>query len=213
MLNTLKRIWYKKRLTNPDFQFLFDQPPPDEWVSIDCETTGLDRQNDHIISVGAVRIQGQQVLTSQRLELMVRPDDSRRPMDASSVRIHQLRESDLAEHGQDPLEVARQVLHFIGARPLVGYYLEFDVAMLNRLVAPVIGIPLPNQQIEVSALYYDLKFKQNPDANIDLRLGTLMDELALPLRAAHNPVNDATMAALAFIKLKGMTRLARQEHK
>lgn len=207
MLHTLKRAWYKKRLTDPAYQFLFDEPPPGEWVSIDCETTGLDRQNDHIISVGAVRLEGQRVVTSQRLEVMVKPDDKRLPMGADSVRIHQLRESDLAEHGLDPLDVARQVLHFIGSRPLVGYFLEFDVAMLNRLVAPVIGIPLPNQQIEVSALYYDLKYKQNPDANIDLRLSTLMNDLELPQRAAHNPVNDATMAALAFIKLKGLNRL------
>ena len=120
------------------------------------------------------------------------------------MRIHQLLESDLAAHGQDPLDVAKQVLQFIGSRPLVGYFLEFDVAMINRLVQPLIGIPLPNEQIEVSGLYYDLKYQQNPDAHIDLRLTTLMTDLELPQRAAHNPVNDATMAALAFIKLKAV---------
>lgn len=204
MLNTLKRAWHHRRLRDPAYEFLFEAPPPGEWVSIDCETTGLDRQKDHIIKVGAVRLQGQRVLTSQKLEVLVKPDASRSPMGADSVRIHQLLESDLAEHGQDPLDVARQVLHFIGSRPLVGYFLEFDVAMLNRLVQPVIGIPLPNQQIEVSGLYYDHKYRQNPDAHIDLRLATLMNDLGLPQRAAHNPVNDATMAALAFIKLQAL---------
>ena len=204
MLTQLKRTWYRSRLRDPAYACLFDPPPPGEWVSIDCETTGLDRKNDHIIKVGAVRLEGQRVLTSQKLEVLVKPDASRSPMGADSVRIHQLLESDLAEHGQDPLDVARQVLAFIGSRPLVGYFLEFDVAMINRLVQPLIGIPLPNEQIEVSALYYDLKYQQNPDAHIDLRLTTLMDDLALPQRAAHNPVNDATMAALAFIKLKAM---------
>lgn len=204
MLTQLKRAWYRNRLSDPAYAYLFDPPPPGEWVSIDCETTGLDRKNDHIIKVGAVRLEGQRVLTSQKLEVLVKPDASRSPMGADSVRIHQLLESDLAEHGQDPLDVARQVLAFIGSRPLVGYFLEFDVAMINRLVQPLIGIPLPNEQIEVSALYYDLKYQQNPDAHIDLRLTTLMDDLALPQRAAHNPVNDATMAALAFIKLKAM---------
>lgn len=204
MLTQLKRTWYRSRLRDPAYACLFDPPPPGEWVSIDCETTGLDRKNDHIIKVGAVRLEGQRVLTSQKLEVLVKPDASRSPMGADSVRIHQLLESDLAEHGQDPLDVARQVLAFIGSRPLVGYFLEFDVAMINRLVQPLIGIPLPNEQIEVSALYYDLKYQQNPDAHIDLRLTTLMTDLELPQRAAHNPVNDATMAALAFIKLKAM---------
>ena len=78
------------------------------------------------------------------------------------------------------------------------------MALLNRLVQPVIGIPLPNEQIEVSGLYYDHKFKQNPNAHIDLRLASLMADLGLPERKAHNPVNDATMAALAFIKLRAL---------
>ena len=204
MLKQFKRAWYLHRLGNPDYMYLFDPPPPGEWVSIDCETTGLDKDNDHIISVGAVRISGQRVLTSQKLELLVKPDANRQPMAADSVRIHQLRESDLAEHGLPPLEVAQRVLEFIGSRPLVGYYLEFDVAMLNRLVQPLIAIPLPQPQIEVSGLYYDHKYRQDPNAHIDLRLASMMKDLGLPERKAHNPVNDATMAALAFIKLQAL---------
>lgn len=204
MLHALKRAWWRNRLKDPAYAYLFDPAPADEWISIDCETTGLDRDRDHIIKVGAVRIQGQRVLTSQKLEVLVKPDANRLPMAADSVRVHQLREADLDEHGQDPLDVARQVLQFIGSRPLVGYYLEFDVAMLNRLVFPLIGIPLPNEQIEVSGMYYDYKYKQNPNSHIDLRLATLMNDLALPERAAHNPVNDSTMAALAFIKLQAL---------
>lgn len=202
--NRIRRGWHRHQLKDPAYQHLFDPPPPDEWVSIDCETTGLDRERDHIISVGAVRIVGQRVLTSERLELLVRPDASRMPLTAESVRIHQLREADLQAHGLPADEVARRVLAFVGARPLVGYYLEFDVAMLNRLVRPLLGIPLPQPQIEVSGLYYDLKYRQNPDAHIDLRLASLMNDLGLPPRHAHNPVNDATMAALAFIKLRAL---------
>lgn len=201
-MNPLQRAWYRRRLRDPAFGFLFDPPPADEWISIDCETTGLDRERDDIISIGAVRICGHRILSSERLDLMVRPEATRAPMGADSVRIHQLREADLATHGLPTLEVARRALAFIGSRPLVGYYLEFDVAMLNRLVQPLIGIPLPNKQIEVSGMYHDLKYAQQPDSHIDLRLATLMNDLGLPERKAHNPVNDATMAALAFIKLK-----------
>lgn len=202
--NRIRRSWHRQQLKDPSYLHLFDPPPPDEWVSIDCETTGLDREHDHIISVGAVRIVGQRVLTSQRLELMVKPDASRQALTADSVRIHQLREADLEAKGLPADEVARQVLAFIGPRPLVGYYLEFDVALLNRLVRPLIGIPLPNPQIEVSGLYYDLKYSKNPNAHIDLRLATLMADLGLPPRKAHNAVNDATMAALAFLKLRAL---------
>lgn len=204
LLGSLQRHWYRRQLRDPAYAFLFDPPPPGEWVSIDCETTGLDRAKDHIISIGAVPIRGGRICTSERLELLIRPDADRAPFKAESVRIHQLREADVAEHGVSPQEAAQQVLHFIGSRPLVGYYLEFDVAMLNRLVAPLIGIPLPQEQIEVSGLYYDLRYRQNPDAHIDLRMDVMMSALELPQRAAHNPVNDATMAALAFVKLRAL---------
>lgn len=204
MFKTLQRAWRQHQLRDPAYQFLFDPAPPDEWVSIDCETTGLDRAQDHIISIGAVPIRGQQVLTSQRLEILIRPDGGRAPLTADNVRIHQLREADLAEHGVSPAEAAERVLRFIGPRPLVGYFLEFDVAMLNRLVQPLIGIPLPQPQIEVSGLYYDHKYRQNPGSHIDLRFDVLMNDLQLPRRPAHHPVNDATMAALAFVKLRAL---------
>ncbi len=193
-----------RRLKRPEFAFVFDTPPPDEWVSLDCETTGLDVGRDEIISIGAVRIVGQRIMTSERLELLVRPE---RGVSAGSVRIHRLREQDVAQ-GLPVEEAVKQLLHFIGSRPLVGYYLEFDVAMLNRAVRPLLGIGLPQPKVEVSALYYEHKFKQLPpyqqhdNADIDLRFDRLMADLQLPVRDAHDALNDAVMAALAFIKLR-----------
>ena len=194
----LRRAWQLRHLKDPRWAFLLDPPPAQEWVALDCETTGLDVHRDDIISIGAVRIQGRRLLTSERLELLVKPQCAVSP---GSIRVHQLRESDVAG-GIDPAEAAAQLLHFIGPRPLVGYYLEFDVAMLNRLVRPLIGIRLPQRQIEVSGMYYDLKFRANPDVPIDLRFATLMADLGLPMQDAHRAINDAVMAGLAFVKLR-----------
>jgi DNA polymerase-3 subunit epsilon len=100
----------------------------------------------------------------------------------------------------------RRLLDFIGSRPLVGYYLEFDVAMLNREIWPLLGVRLPQRKLEVSAMYYDYKNRQLPaherDRMIDLRFATMMNDLGLPLREAHDALNDAVMAALAFVKLR-----------
>ena len=151
-----------------------------------------------------MRIAGNRILTSQRLELLVRPDKAISP---ASMRIHRLRERDVAQ-GLPLAEALHQLLHFVGSRPLVGYYLEFDVAMLNRVLKPLLGMGLPQPRIEVSALYYDHKFRQLPpyrqhdNAEIDLRFSTLMNDLGLPRREAHDALNDAVMAALAFVKLR-----------
>jgi DNA polymerase-3 subunit epsilon len=198
----LKREWLLYHLADTRFRFMWDAPPDNEWVALDCETTGLNVRSDEIISIAAVRILGNRVMASERMELLVRPE---RRVSAESVRVHHLREQDVA--GGMALETALiQLMHFIGSRPLVGYYLEFDLAMINRALFPLLGMGLPQPRNEVSSMYYDYKFRQLPqhqqDRNIDLRFATLMNDLELPLRESHDALNDAIMAALAFIKLR-----------
>ena len=201
----LKRWWLLYHLGDPRFRFMWDAPPSDEWVALDCETTGLDTRRDEIVAIAAVRIRGNRILCSERLELLVRPD--RRAVSADSVRVHRLRERDVAE-GMAPDEAMHRLLRFIGSRPLVGYYLEFDVAMIDRVLFPLLGMGLPQPKIEVSALYYNHKNRQRPPhergGDIDLRFATLMSDLGLPQRPAHDALNDAVMAALAFLKLKAL---------
>ena len=197
-----RRGWLRRRLKDASFSFMYDEPPADEWVSLDCETTGLDVRNDRIIAIGAVRIVGNRLLTSQRLELLVRPE---RSLPVAGMRVHRLRERDVAD-GLPAEEAMRRLLGFIGSRPLVGYYLEFDVAMINRQIAPMLGVRLPQNKIEVSAMYYDFKSRSLPaharGGEIDLRFATIMRELQLPAREAHDALNDAVMAGLAFLKLR-----------
>ena len=151
-----------------------------------------------------MRIVGQRILTSERLELLVRPEGR---VSAESVVVHLLRERDVAT-GIGIDDAMRQLLHFIGSRPIVGYYIKFDIAMLNRAVRPLLGIGLPQPTIEVSAMYHRHRTRhltphqRHVEPQIDLRFATLMRELALPQREAHDALNDAVMAALAFIKLR-----------
>ena len=180
-----RRRWQLARLRSPEFAFMFAPPPPNEWVALDCETTGLNVRSDEIIAIGAVRIAGQRVMTSERLELLVRPRGGVSP---DSVRVHRLRARDVAD-GLPVQDAVKRLMHFVGSRPLVG-----------------VGLPQPC--IEVSALYHDYKFRQLPpshqqgNVDIDLRFATLMADLSLPTREAHDALNDAVMAALAFIKLQ-----------
>jgi DNA polymerase-3 subunit epsilon len=203
-LGSLRRRWMLYHLVDAHFSFMYDAAPDGEWVTLDCETTGLNVRKDKIVSIGAVRIVGNRLLTSERLELLVRPD---RGMTGDSVRVHRLRESDVAK-GLTPEQAMRRLLDFIGSRPLVGYFLEFDVAMLNREIWPMLGVRLPQRKIEVSAMYYDFKNRQLPAAqrggDIDLRFATMMNDLGLPLLDAHDAINDAVMAGLAFVKLRGL---------
>lgn len=201
MLHALKRSWWRRRLTDERYAFLFDGDPEGELVSLDCETTGLDVRKAEILSVGAIRVKGDTLLTSQRLDIVVRPTG---PVPDHLVTIHHLRGIDVA-NGLPWEDAIRQVLDFVGPRPLLGYYIDFDAAMLDKYARRLIGCPLPNRRVEVSRLYYDWRAGQlPPGSNVDLRFESIRERLDLPRRAEHDAFNDALLAAMMYLRLKSV---------
>ena len=203
MFTSFKKKWNLKNLKDERFTFLFDETDADEMVVFDCETTGLDPKTDDIISIGAVKIKGNKILTDEEIHIYI---DQDKEIDHKSITIHQIRNCDL--YGAIPRkEAIEKFLYYIGNRPLVGYYLEFDVAMVNKYIKPMYGMTLPNKQEEVSAIYYDKKIPTIPQGNIDLRFDTILEDLGLPKLQAHDALNDAIMTALIYLKLKHTTKL------
>ena len=189
----------RTRLRDPAYGFLFEPGPADEAVAIDCETTGLNPRRDDIVSVAAIPIRGARILASAAFQAMVRPQARMRP---DAIKIHGLRERDVAD-GRPMAEVLPELLRFIGGRPLVGYYLEFDVAMLDRHVRRRLGVGLPNPRIEVSAVYYERKYGDAPPGvQVDLGFAAMLRDLDLPVLDQHDAYSDALMTAMAYLALR-----------
>ena len=211
MLFALKRRIHRRLLRDPAYRFLFDEPPSGECVAIDCETTGLNPREDDIVTVAAIPIRGSRIITSERFEATVRP---KAKMKADAIKVHRLREQDVAE-GRTMEEALPELLHFIGARPLVGYFLEFDLAMINKHVRRLIGIDLPNPKIEVSGLYYKRKYSDAPPGvQVDLGFASMIADLGLPALDQHDAFSDALMTAMMYLKLEDLkargVRIARR---
>ncbi len=197
----IKRLFHQASLNDPSYRFLFQPAPPDEAVAFDCETTGLDVRRDDIISIAAVRIRGNRILTSDRFEAMVRP---RARMNIDAMKVHRLREMDVAAAAAIE-DVIPNFLHFIGGRPLVGYYVDFDINMVNRYLPALLGIELPNPRIEISKLYYDRKYGDAPPGTtIDLSFMGILRDLDLPLLDQHDAFNDALMTAMMYLRLRDL---------
>ncbi|CAA6802490.1 MAG: DNA polymerase III subunit epsilon [uncultured Sulfurovum sp.] len=203
MFEALKQKWNRKNLNNERFNFLFNGVHEDEVVVYDCETTGLNPKEDHIISIGAVKVKGNKILTNEAIHIYVIQE---KDINHESITIHKIRNCDL--EGAVPInEAIERFLYYIGNRKLVGYYLEFDVAMINKYTKPMYGITLPNKKEEVSAIYYDKKIERIPQGHIDLRFDTILKELNLPKLTAHDALNDAVMTAMMYLKLQHVQRL------
>ena len=196
MFDTLKKSWAQRKLSDPQYAYLFDEHP-DEFVSFDCETTSLNVKEAEILSIGAVKIRGNKVLTSDSFYVVVKPEGI---MQASNVKVHGLRPKDVS--GGIPVQDAvRQLLDYIGGRPLVGYYVEYDVALVNKFLKPMVGIKLPNRAIEVSGIYYDQELKNNPDGYVDLRMASIIEKLKFPDLPRHDALNDSINVALMYLAL------------
>jgi len=194
----MKRRVHRRLLRDPAFAFLFDEPPEGEAVAIDCETTGLDPKRDDIVTLAAVRIRGARILAASRFEATIRPSAK---MKAEAIKVHRLREGDVAG-GRTIDEVLPDLLRFIGSRPLVGYYLEFDLAMINKHMRRLIGIELPNRRIEVSGLYYERKYADAPPGmQLDLSFAAILADLGLPVLDQHDALSDALMTAMIYVAL------------
>jgi DNA polymerase-3 subunit epsilon len=212
-LNDLYLSHQKRKLKEPEFNFIFSEKVPGSYVCFDCETTGLDPKKDKIVSLSAIKIQGNQVLTSQSLNLLIEQDALITP---DSIVVHHIRNIDVVERESSSArlmtekQALKEFLEFITGSTLVGYYLEFDIAMVNQVIKPWLGVNLPNRQIEVSALYYDYMIRlvkrsgqqglEQPD--IDLSFDKILHKLKLPNLGQHDAFSDALMTALIFVKLQ-----------
>jgi DNA polymerase III subunit epsilon len=203
MYQTLRRYFHMASIGDQSYRFLFKKPPPDEAVAFDCETTGLDVGKDDIISIAAVLIRRDRIVLSEKFEAIVRPETAIKP---DAMKIHHLREADVED--QLPIrKILKDFLYFIGSRPLVGYYLEFDMNMVDKHVLPFIQIGLPNRRIEVSEMYYDRKYgNAPPGTTVDLRFVSILKDLGLPNLGQHDALSDALMTAMIYIILRDMKK-------
>lgn len=203
MFKAIKQHFNKKRLIDLNYEYLFDKYEGDELVCFDCETTGLNPKVDDIISIGAVKIKGNKIDLQNKFERFVKPKNA--AMVADAIKIHQIREIDL-KNAEDIDSVIDEFIDFVGNRPIVGYYISFDMAMVNKYIKPKIGITLPNDTFEVSSIYYD-KVEKYHNVDVDLKFKTIMNNLELPIMGAHDAVNDAIMTSMMYIKLNNINKI------
>jgi len=191
---------FKERLDHRQgpYAHLFESYQGNEVVSLDCETTGLDVKTAEILSIGAVKIVGNRVRTSERLDLKLKPPAS---LDESSIVIHKLRATDL-EDGLELDEALDKLLEFVGNRPILGYYVNFDIKMLDKYLRPRFGFGLPGKSIELSHVYHDIIKWKSVGGNVDLRFDTISKALDIPMLERHTALGDAITVALMYVRLK-----------
>jgi len=202
LLRTWRRWRDRRHAAEGPHAALFTPYHGEEWIALDLETTGLDPARDQILSLAAVPCVGRRLRLSARLELLVRSDSPRIP---DAIRHHRLRPADVADGV--PVDVAlAQLLELIGNRPLVGYCIDFDVAMLDRALRPRFGFSLPNCRIDVQREYARHVRRRQPELEPDLRFDAIASALGIDAGTRHSALDDAVAAGLMHIALQAPGR-------
>lgn len=198
MFRTIRRVVDRHRHGRGEYAHLFAPYTGEEVMALDCETTGLDPRTAGLVSVAAVPVRDDRVISSEALDLHLR-----RPagLSAESIRIHRLRRMDLHD-GLALDDALAQLLAFVGNRPLLGWCIDFDMAVINRHLRPRYGFELPNATIELSSLYQRHLRRTQPEITPDLRFEAIARALKVPELGRHSAKGDATTSALMYLRLK-----------
>ncbi len=160
-------------------------PLEDVWVALDIETTGLSPESDEIIEIGVVKFQGGEVLDT--FCTFVNP--RRRLNDF----IRQFTGITQAEVDAAPSfsQVAGKLAAFVGASPIVGHNLGFDLGFLEKK-----GLRFSNPRCDTWELAYVL----HPGAP-EYSLSKLAERMNVSVERPHRAIDDALAAKELFLKL------------
>ena len=159
-------------------------------VSIDIESTGLDENRDAIIEIAAVRFNGRRV--ENEFTTLINPGkhipdfitgltgiDDKMVRDAPRLR-----------------DIAHELTAFVGDSPILGHNVKFDIGFLRKA-----GLFPYHQTIDT----YELASVLMPTAS-RYNLGSLGQQLNIPLPATHRALDDARVTQACYVRLLDMAR-------
>lgn len=171
---------------------------PTVLVSLDLETTSADPRSAQILSIGAVPVGAGRVMLSQRFTALVAGST---PSELGARTRHRLTETEL--RGGRPLaEVLPALLQWLDGRPLLGYWIDFDVQVLERALRQHDLPPLRPRRFELSTRYARRHRQRRPDDMPDLSLEAMLEALDVPVFGRHSALGDAVSVALAWLALE-----------
>lgn len=165
-------------------------------IILDTETTGLSPEQGHrIVEIGAIEMINFSP-TGKQLHIYVNPE---REMEAEAERIHGLSTAFLSDK---PLfiDIAQQLIDFIGDDLLVIHNAPFDVGFLNAELSRCKIAPLSMDRVIDTLPLARQKF---PGAQASLDALCRRFDIDNTHRDLHGALVDADLLASVFVELKG----------
>ena len=178
-----------KKIVNGDTERSIDGQT---YVVFDLETTGFSPVDDHIIEIGAVKIEGGKI--TDRFATFV---DPKVPIPFEIEQVTSINDSMVI--GQDTVDIALpKFLDFIGGEDtvLVGHNVEFDVSFIREKMKTVLGLKYENTYADTLGMSRALL-----TGHKKYTLDAVAKMLNVDMGHHHRAVDDAECTAHIFLKL------------
>ncbi|MEL6624911.1 MAG: 3'-5' exonuclease [Bacteroidota bacterium] len=213
----IQRLKKAKNLPDAFVAYLktYDQLPVkgDLWESLrmvvfDTETTGLKIETDRILSIGAVAVEGGQIVIGDSYEVLVSQGE---PQTHEAIPVHGIIPSDVRQRGISEAEAVDSFLSYAKADVLVAHHVNFDVGIVNRALRRQIHPKafLFNHIIDTAAVARKLEHPHRPHAYIDhtqYSLDALCDRYHISMEDRHTAWGDALITAKLLLQLLHQAR-------
>jgi DNA polymerase III subunit epsilon len=177
------------------------------FVVFDTETTGLDLNQDQILSIGALGVHGEEARVGDSLELVVQ---SEALQDPAAIAVHGITPEE-AKRGIPEEEAMRHFLDYLQDGIIVAHHAAFDIGMIERAVQRQVGegFFLPNLRLDTAHLARHLEHGRTSDEYIDHRrysLDALCQRYDITMYDRHTAWGDTLITTKLLLKLMRLLR-------
>lgn len=175
-------------------------------LAIDLETTGLDPEQDHILSIGFIPVDGLAIPTGKAVEIIVRQDAEV----GQSAAFHGITDDEIAA-GTPIRDALAATLEALQGRVLLAHHADIEVGFLKAACRREFGSEPTFVVVDTLKLAIDLLMSGDDDVPPRrLRLSALRGQFGLPRYRAHNALVDALACGELYLALTaelGKTKL------
>ncbi|MEJ5300705.1 MAG: 3'-5' exonuclease [Thermodesulforhabdaceae bacterium] len=162
------------------------------FIALDLETTGLDIERDHIISIAAIPIKDMKILMKKAFFTLIKPEIYK----YDTVKYHGILLKDLS-NAPSFEEIAPALLNILDGI-LVGHSIQFDYLFLQRYFKKL-SKDFRRKYIDIAELETALAYlKCSKNHSLKLDLDTIAHSYGIKCSFRHNALSDAFIAAQIF---------------
>lgn len=166
------------------------------FVALDTETTGFNFDEDRVLSIGAVALQGNKIMVSDSFEIYIKQDIYKK----ESVKIHGIRRTGTEEKIEEEAALIL-FLEYLNDAVILAHHTSFDVTMINQALRRYNIGPLISKSLDTNYIHK----KMNTD--IEFSKTFTLDELCIIYNVnphdRHTASGDALITAQIFLKQLG----------